>query len=82
MYFDKNDKQIAVKKFNVEYDWKPPMCDLCKVFGHSSEKCKLNKLKEGSTENRLEVIVLKWLMIRTWVIKVQQLSKRRLLRWA
>lgn len=30
----------------MEYDWKPPVCDMCKVFGHASDKCKLNKEKE------------------------------------
>ncbi|PWA91347.1 DUF4283 domain-containing protein [Artemisia annua] len=48
MYCDKMGKQTAVKKVKVEYDWKPHVCVLCKVFGHNHEKCKLNvKEKEN-----------------------------------
>ena len=46
MYCDKMGKQIAIKKVKVEYDWKPHVCELCKVSGHDHEKCKLNKKEE------------------------------------
>ncbi|GKD96973.1 ATPase, F1/V1/A1 complex, alpha/beta subunit [Tanacetum coccineum] len=37
----KNAKQeTCLTKFvNVLYDWVPPSCELCKVFGHTHEKC-------------------------------------------
>ncbi|PWA45862.1 hypothetical protein CTI12_AA513870 [Artemisia annua] len=38
-YCDKSNKTIAVKTVKVEYDWKPPMCTKCHVFGHSTKKC-------------------------------------------
>ncbi|GJW81795.1 RNA-directed DNA polymerase, eukaryota, reverse transcriptase zinc-binding domain protein [Tanacetum coccineum] len=37
----KNAKQeTCLTKFvNVLYDWVPPSCELCKIFGHTHEKC-------------------------------------------
>ncbi|PWA41044.1 hypothetical protein CTI12_AA557170 [Artemisia annua] len=46
-YCDKNNKTIATKTVKVEYDWKPPMCSKCQVFGHSDDKCGLNNNKQG-----------------------------------
>ncbi|GJU87422.1 RNA-directed DNA polymerase, eukaryota, reverse transcriptase zinc-binding domain protein [Tanacetum coccineum] len=34
----RNGEQF-VKKVRVEYDWKPPMCSHCIVFGHTNSKC-------------------------------------------
>ncbi|GJT31734.1 RNA-directed DNA polymerase, eukaryota, reverse transcriptase zinc-binding domain protein [Tanacetum coccineum] len=34
----RNGEQF-VKKVRVEYDWKPPMCSYCIVFGHTNSKC-------------------------------------------
>ena len=31
---------IGILKVRVSYQWVPPMCDLCKVFGHSRVSCK------------------------------------------
>ncbi|PWA50197.1 hypothetical protein CTI12_AA472840 [Artemisia annua] len=46
-YCDKNNKTIATKTVKVEYDWKPPMCSKCQVFGHSDDKCGLNNNQGG-----------------------------------
>ena len=35
---------------NVMYDWKPPICTECKVFGHDFAHCKLNKTNEVGVE--------------------------------
>ncbi|PWA66526.1 RNA-directed DNA polymerase, eukaryota, Reverse transcriptase zinc-binding domain protein [Artemisia annua] len=61
MYCDKMGKQTAIKQVKVEYDWKPPVCDVCKVFGHANDKCKLNsKEKEvQQTVNGMENVVAK-----------------------
>ncbi|GJZ26652.1 RNA-directed DNA polymerase, eukaryota, reverse transcriptase zinc-binding domain protein [Tanacetum coccineum] len=37
---------ILRRKFKVEYDWKPPSCLQCKVFGHAVNKCPKNIPKE------------------------------------
>nr|GEV69561.1 hypothetical protein [Tanacetum cinerariifolium] len=38
----------------VEYEWRPPMCDVCKIFGHVHDHCPKkvvtpNALKKGAT---------------------------------
>ncbi|GKE11366.1 RNA-directed DNA polymerase, eukaryota, reverse transcriptase zinc-binding domain protein [Tanacetum coccineum] len=38
-YIDKNQVVKGTKNVKVEYDWKPPVCSHCNVFGHSFEKC-------------------------------------------
>ncbi|GJZ64151.1 retrotransposon protein, putative, ty1-copia subclass [Tanacetum coccineum] len=35
-------------KINIEYEWKPPICLDCRVFGHANEKCP-KKLDEITT---------------------------------
>ncbi|PWA82776.1 Ankyrin repeat-containing protein [Artemisia annua] len=51
-YCDKSNKTIATKTVKVEYDWKPPICSRCQVFGHSNDKCGLNNSVEG---NKMDV---------------------------
>ncbi|GJX96967.1 RNA-directed DNA polymerase, eukaryota, reverse transcriptase zinc-binding domain protein [Tanacetum coccineum] len=46
-YYDKDDKMTISKTVKVLYDWKPPLCDTCKVFGHSKGICGQNKEQEG-----------------------------------
>jgi hypothetical protein len=29
----------TIEKIRVEYEWKPPRCDKCKVFGHTLVEC-------------------------------------------
>lgn len=33
--------QPKVGKLNVSYQWKPPLCTHCKVFGHTFKQCKI-----------------------------------------
>ncbi|GJX77957.1 trichome birefringence-like protein 3 [Tanacetum coccineum] len=33
------DKSHTLEKIRVEYEWKPPICLDCLVFGHSTEQC-------------------------------------------
>ncbi|GJT29450.1 RNA-directed DNA polymerase, eukaryota, reverse transcriptase zinc-binding domain protein [Tanacetum coccineum] len=57
-YFDKENKESITKTVKVIYDWKPPMCSNCKVFGHLEEKCRLKSRKEEVEEilkGRVEV---------------------------
>ncbi|GJY82054.1 RNA-directed DNA polymerase, eukaryota, reverse transcriptase zinc-binding domain protein [Tanacetum coccineum] len=42
-YVDKNNAVKGSKKIRVDYDWKPPICSHCKVFGHHIRNCN----KEG-----------------------------------
>ncbi|GKA19272.1 zinc knuckle CX2CX4HX4C containing protein [Tanacetum coccineum] len=39
-YKDKDNKVKGIKKVQVLYDWKPPIYNHCKVFGHNIKQCK------------------------------------------
>ncbi|GJR43472.1 RNA-directed DNA polymerase, eukaryota, reverse transcriptase zinc-binding domain protein [Tanacetum coccineum] len=39
-YVDKCNNVKGNKKVQVTYDWKPPICNHCKVFGHELWNCK------------------------------------------
>ncbi|GKF57645.1 hypothetical protein Tco_0171182, partial [Tanacetum coccineum] len=28
------DEGFSIETIRIEYEWKPPRCDLCKIFGH------------------------------------------------
>ncbi|GKE33648.1 zinc knuckle CX2CX4HX4C containing protein, partial [Tanacetum coccineum] len=30
---------FSIETVSIEYEWKPPRCDLCKIFGHSHDYC-------------------------------------------
>ncbi|GJX89820.1 zinc knuckle CX2CX4HX4C containing protein [Tanacetum coccineum] len=30
---------ITIETITIEYEWKPPRCDLCKIFGHIHDHC-------------------------------------------
>ena len=46
-----NGKGHTKETIRVEYEWKPPRCDTCKIFGHSCEQC---PKKVTSTPNVVE----------------------------
>lgn len=48
------DGKIALE-MPVEYQWKPPKCESCKVFGHSSKNC-TKKLKPKWNPNFFEKV--------------------------
>ncbi|PWA51781.1 hypothetical protein CTI12_AA460750 [Artemisia annua] len=53
VYKNREDGNQFVKKVQVTYDWKPPVCSHCKVFGHSFEKClKRDRTGEQVVENQ------------------------------
>ncbi|GJR65520.1 hypothetical protein Tco_0011585 [Tanacetum coccineum] len=33
------DDRFSIKSVSIEYEWKPPCYDLCKIFGHSHDYC-------------------------------------------
>ncbi|GJT80579.1 disease resistance TIR-NBS-LRR class family protein [Tanacetum coccineum] len=39
IYKNKENEITGKKRVKVDYDWKPPMCSYCSVFGHKVEKC-------------------------------------------
>ena len=42
----------TIEKIRVEYEWKPPRCDTCKVFGHNLVDCpKVVKSTVPTTSN-------------------------------
>ena len=41
-----------MKKVQVVYDWKPPVCSHCKVFGHSYEACLKRVRTEETTKEK------------------------------
>ncbi|GJW33447.1 zinc knuckle CX2CX4HX4C containing protein [Tanacetum coccineum] len=30
---------FTIETISIEYEWKPPRCDLCKIFGHVHDHC-------------------------------------------
>ncbi|GKB79501.1 ATPase, F1/V1/A1 complex, alpha/beta subunit [Tanacetum coccineum] len=63
-YRDKNNNVKGNKTVKVAYDWKPPSCDHCKVFGHVTTLCKKGgaifdmgdlKTKENPEEGKEEL---------------------------
>nr|GEY25761.1 hypothetical protein [Tanacetum cinerariifolium] len=33
------DPDFLIETVRIEYEWKPPQCDLCKIFGHVHDQC-------------------------------------------
>nr|GEU47494.1 hypothetical protein [Tanacetum cinerariifolium] len=40
VYRNGSKEEICRKTMKVDYDWKPPMCSECCVFGHNNLKCR------------------------------------------
>ncbi|GJS23011.1 zinc knuckle CX2CX4HX4C containing protein [Tanacetum coccineum] len=36
------EEDFTKETIRVEYEWKPPRCDTCKIFGHTIDHCPLN----------------------------------------
>ncbi|GJS40033.1 RNA-directed DNA polymerase, eukaryota, reverse transcriptase zinc-binding domain protein [Tanacetum coccineum] len=54
-YRDKNDCVIRTKFVKVEYSWKPVICSLCCVFGHSNFSCqkhRVNKVQQDENKGQ------------------------------
>ncbi|GJS48415.1 hypothetical protein Tco_0598536 [Tanacetum coccineum] len=34
-----DDSGFTIETVSIEYEWKPPRCDLCKIFGHVLDHC-------------------------------------------
>ncbi|PWA56292.1 hypothetical protein CTI12_AA419720 [Artemisia annua] len=57
VYRNANKEEVCRKIVKVMYDWKPPMCKECCVYGHSTTKClKVTKEKVGGTEVQNEFV--------------------------
>ncbi|GJR37390.1 hypothetical protein Tco_1213074 [Tanacetum coccineum] len=39
-----DESGFTIEIVSIEYEWKPPCCDLCKIFGHVLEHCPKGKL--------------------------------------
>ncbi|GJZ48771.1 RNA-directed DNA polymerase, eukaryota, reverse transcriptase zinc-binding domain protein [Tanacetum coccineum] len=39
VYRNSDNMEIERKYVKVEYDWKPPLCSFCSMFGHKDDKC-------------------------------------------
>ncbi|PWA72494.1 Myc-type, basic helix-loop-helix (bHLH) domain-containing protein [Artemisia annua] len=57
IYRNKNGGEICRKTVNVVYDWTPPRCSHCCVFGHSDKMCKVCESNEEPKDanNTVEV---------------------------
>ncbi|GKD76560.1 RNA-directed DNA polymerase, eukaryota, reverse transcriptase zinc-binding domain protein [Tanacetum coccineum] len=52
LYRGKDTSEQMIKKVKVEYDWKPPLCPCCKVFGHTDSNCpKSSKMIDTNNDN-------------------------------
>ncbi|GJY18449.1 RNA-directed DNA polymerase, eukaryota, reverse transcriptase zinc-binding domain protein [Tanacetum coccineum] len=59
LYRSSSNGEQFVKKVNVEYDWKPPICKKCMVFGHSDNNCnRKDKTKEQVLEQNVNENVI------------------------
>ncbi|GJY09971.1 hypothetical protein Tco_0378156 [Tanacetum coccineum] len=45
-----NGEGHTLEKMNVEYEWQPPRCSECQVFGNATEQCP-KRVKEPGTEH-------------------------------
>nr|GEU50791.1 hypothetical protein [Tanacetum cinerariifolium] len=34
-----DDTGFTIENVSIEYEWKPPRCDLCMIFGHDQDQC-------------------------------------------
>ncbi|GJU81814.1 zinc knuckle CX2CX4HX4C containing protein [Tanacetum coccineum] len=34
-----DDPGFTIETVSIEYEWKPPRCDLCRIFGHDQAQC-------------------------------------------
>ncbi|GJZ84155.1 nucleotide-diphospho-sugar transferase [Tanacetum coccineum] len=50
LYMNKENSEKHVKKVRVEYDWKPPLCPKCEVFGHTNNNC-AKRVTKGGKDN-------------------------------
>ncbi|GJT98779.1 RNA-directed DNA polymerase, eukaryota, reverse transcriptase zinc-binding domain protein [Tanacetum coccineum] len=53
-YRDKNNNVKGSKTVKVVYDWMPPACTKCKVFGHDNRHCRKGGGINGNDTNSLE----------------------------
>lgn len=55
-YRDKDKNVKGTKTVKVTYEWKPPLCPHCKVFGHDFKECKIRaRTEEEIATERAEV---------------------------
>ncbi|PWA86097.1 hypothetical protein CTI12_AA142600 [Artemisia annua] len=52
VYRNRNGGEICRKNVNVKYDWTPPRCSNCCVYGHSDQVCKQCVSNEVQTEEK------------------------------
>ncbi|KAI3770647.1 hypothetical protein L6452_01788 [Arctium lappa] len=48
---DPETQEVTLHELRVEYDWKPPMCSHCKIFGHSDSSCVASIAKTVATNS-------------------------------
>ncbi|GKC71870.1 RNA-directed DNA polymerase, eukaryota, reverse transcriptase zinc-binding domain protein [Tanacetum coccineum] len=54
MYRNSENGEKFMKMVRVEYDWKPPMCSQCKVFGHADNRCPQMVNKNEQNQNTVK----------------------------
>nr|GEU56230.1 hypothetical protein [Tanacetum cinerariifolium] len=52
-----NVSGFTIETVSIEYEWKPPCCDLCKIFGHVLDHCP-QKVSVPSTVVTLIIVTL------------------------
>nr|GEV88808.1 hypothetical protein [Tanacetum cinerariifolium] len=45
-------ESLVVETIDVEYEWKPPHCGVCKVFGHSPNSCPKRPMVDTNNSNK------------------------------
>ncbi|GJY11335.1 hypothetical protein Tco_0379520 [Tanacetum coccineum] len=60
--FNKATSGFSKETVHVEYEWKPPRCDHCKIFGHVDDQCPKNAMNIPTidmTDDGFQVVVNK-----------------------
>ena len=67
---------VTEHSLSVEYDWKPPVCIHCNLFGHLDPTCMISIVKNNS----LKPPILSMPIQLLWIVMVSKLSPGRALK--
>ena len=48
------DGSSSLVTIDVSYQWRPPVCEVCKVFGHATTACKPPVVQKASSESLVQ----------------------------
>ncbi|GKA26888.1 RNA-directed DNA polymerase, eukaryota, reverse transcriptase zinc-binding domain protein [Tanacetum coccineum] len=51
-YRDREGNVVRTKQIRIEYSWRPPICEFCHVFGHTTKICNKRPMTGEEVEQR------------------------------